>query len=551
MNSSDQQIKEPVKRSLKEVDPNQMVMECIDMDGMDEMDSAGQDQPAGNADTEGGDPKTPRVQYVDRSQIIMQCVDVEALVGKGHPVRAMWELISTLDLGGFYSTIKAVEGRAGRPPVDPRVMISLWVYAYSTGEGSAREIAKLCEYHPAYRWLTGLAPINYHTISDFRIDHKEALEAIFTQILGVLAAGGWVTLDRVMQDGTKIKAFASADKFRRQERLEEYLEKAREQIRVVDEQAQEQGISKRSASARKRGARQKEERLQEAVKQLKELQADKSKEKDKENTRVSTTDPEARNMKQPDGGYAPSYNVQISTDAANKIIVGLEATQSRSDFPELINGIEKVEENMGRLPQQVVVDGGYPSRENIIAASEKGVDLIGPMANNKPQSEGLLKARGVKEEFYPQAFTYNQETDSYTCPCGKTLSYCSQEQRPTQIFHRYRASAQDCNVCPSKQSCCPKNKDEGRALMRVEEKAVVSEFIDKMKTQESKAIYKQRGPVAEFPNAWIKEKFGMRQFRLRGLTKVGTEALWAGLTYNIKQWIRLCWNPALTAAARG
>jgi len=256
-------------------------------------------------------------------------------------------------------------------------------------------------------------------------------------------------------------------------------------------------------------------------------------------------------MKQAGGGYAPSYNVQIATDSANKIIVAMNVTQSGSDFPELMNGIEKVEENLGTMPQQVVVDGGYTSRENIIAASDKGVDLIGPMADNRPQSERLQKTRGVKEGFYREAFTYNQEADTFTCPCGKTLSHRRREERTTQIYHIYRAGADDCDACPSKESCCPKNKGQGRALMRVEEASQVSAFADKMQTEEAKAIYKQRGPVAEFPNAWIKEKFGLRQFRLRGLTKVGTEVVWVGITYNIKQWIRLCWKPALIAAAGG
>jgi transposase len=550
MSSGEEQIKEPDKGDRGAVDSSQMVMEWAQT-GTYEMEAVGQDQQASNDDTKGENPKKPRVRYVDRSQTIMEVVDVGGLVEEDHPVRAIWELISTLDLGKFYSSIKAVEGSAGRTPVDPRVLISLWVYAYSTGEGSAREISRLCEYHPAYRWLTGVQRINYHTISDFRIDHPKAQEGIFTQILGVLAAEGLVTLDRVMQDGTKIKACASSGTFRREKRLEECLEAAREQIRIADEQAQQPGVSKRAAGARKRARREKMMRLEEALKQLNELQAGKSKEKDKQNTRVSTTDPDARNMKQADGGYAPSYNVQVSTDAAKKIIVAMSATQSRSDFPELINGIDNVEANMGRLPQQVVVDAGYTSRENIVAASQKGVDLIGPMADNKPQSQRLLNARGIQEEFYPEAFTYNPEANCFTCPLGNTLSYCRKEQRPTQIFHLYRASAEDCNACPSKEVCCPDNKGKGRALMRVEEAAAVSEFIDKMKTDEAKAIYKHRGPVAEFPNAWIKEKFGMRQFRLRGLTKVGIEALWAGTTYNIKQWIRLCWKPALAAAALG
>jgi transposase/ribosomal protein L5 len=492
-----------------------------------------------------------RVQNIDRSQMVLEAVDVDRLVEADHPVRAIWELTGQLDLERFYAKIKAVEGGAGRDAVDPRVLICLLAYAYSIGEGSARKMSELCEYHPAFRWLTGLRVINHHTISDFRIDHKGALDELFTQLLGVLMAKSLIGLEQVMQDGTKIKAFASADTFRREERLEKCLDAARQQMKVVEETAVEGAISKRSVKAKQRAYREKLQLLEEAKKQLKELQGEKPKEKEKAKMRVSTTDPDARFMKQADGGFAPAYNVQISTDSLKKIIVGMDVTQSRSDFPELINGIEKVKELTGVLPPQVVVDGGYTSRENIIAASDLGVDLIGPMADNRPQSEGLLKGRGVKEAFFPQAFIYHDQADTYTCPMGKTLTHCRTEKRPTQIFHIYQASVEDCGACTSKGDCCPKSEGKGRSLMRVEEAPQVSAFVDKMKTEEAKAIYKQRGPVAEFPNAWIKEKFGLRQFRLRGLTKVQTEALWVGLTYNIKQWVRLCWKPAQMAAAIG
>jgi transposase len=547
VNKHSELIKEPDPNNTSSIEPDQMVMEWMNGPA----GRAGESEVGAGDEGKDREPIRARVQYVDRNQMVMQWIDVEELVESDHPVRAIWELTEKLDLSKFYRAIKAVEASAGRTPIDPRVLICIWVYAYSTGEGSAREIERLCEYHPAYRWLTGLKSINHHTLSDFRTEHSEALEEMFTQVLGVLSAGGLVTLERVMQDGTKIKALASTKSFRRENRIGEYLENARQQIKAVDEQVQQEGMSKRVAKAKKRAARERLEKLEEASRQLKDLQAAKSKQTEKEQTRVSTTDPDARNMKQADGGYAPSYNVQVSTDAANKIIVAVEPTQSRSDFPELVNGLEKVEENMGRLPDQLVVDGGYSSRDNIIAASERGVDLIGAMADNRLQAQGLLKGRGIKEAFYPQAFTYDEQANAYTCPLGKTLSFYRQEQRPTQIFHLYRASAQDCNACPSKESCCPNNKREGRSLMRVEESAAVKNFIEKMATPQAKEIYKQRGAVAEFPNAWLKAKFGLRQFRLRGLKKVGMEVLWASLTYNIKQWMRLCWKPSLSAAALG
>lgn len=107
----------------------------------------------------------------------------------------------------------------------------------------------------------------------------------------------------------------------------------------------------------------------------------------------------------------------------------------------------------------------------------------------------------------------------------------------------YQARAADCQACAFKDKCCRQNESKGRSIVRAVEDPVVVAFNEKMQSQQGKAIYKQRGAVAEFPNAWIKAKIGLRQFRLRGSIKVGMEARWASLTYNIQQWIRLRWRP--------
>ena len=144
---------------------------------------------------------------------------------------------------------------------------------------------------------------------------------------------------------------------------------------------------------------------------------------------------------------------------------------------------------------------------------------------------------------------YEAETDRYRCPMGKMLRYEGKEKGKGITKYIYRADAKECGACPSKGKCCPEAKKKGRRITRSEEAAAVVEFREKMKTEESKAIYRQRGPVSEFVNAWLKEKIGLRRFRLRALVKVGMELLWACLTYNIQQWIRLRWRPAQAAGA--
>ena len=489
--------------------------------------------------------KTRRVRLkpINREQMVLRPMDVERLVPEDHEVRAIWEFVGRMDLSGYYEEIEAVEGEAGRSATDPQLLISLWIYGYSKGVSAAREIGRLCEYDPAYQWLSGLEPINYHTLSDFRMKHKEALDALFIEVLGLLSAEGLITMERVMQDGTKVKACASGDTFRREERIRAHLELAREQVEQMGDPRTAEEVSPRAAKARQRAAREKQERLENALKELEEIRACKSGEKEKKEARVSMTDPEARVMKQSDGGYAPSYNVQITTDGKEKVIVGAGVSQCGSDYGELIPAVERVEENMGNDPEQVVVDGGFISRDNILAMDEEKIDLIGPMGDGAEQSAGQLNRRGMDEAFRPEGFRYDEGSDTYRCPAGKVLRPDGKEEQPGRINYRYRARGADCGACPYREKCCPQSGKKGRCIRRAVEDPVVVAHREKMQTEEAKQIYRRRGEVAEFPNAWIKDKIGLRQFRLRGLMKVGMEVLWACLTYNIKQWIRLCWRP--------
>jgi len=487
-------------------------------------------------------PVQPRVKPVDRSQLTWQMLDVERLIEPDHAARAIWELVGRMKLDGFYAPIEAVEGSAGRTPWDPRLLVSLWIYAYSRGISSAREIARRCTYEPAFQWLCGLGEINHHTLSDFRVDHDASLRELFVQVLGVLSAEGLVSLERVMHDGTRIKAFAGADSFRREERLKEHLKAARKQVEAMGDPREEQPPRKRAAQ--ERVLRQRQQRLEQALEEVQKVREAK-RPQDKEQARASESDPQARIMKQSNGGYAPSYNVQLSTEASHRIIVGTAVTQSRSDYGELIGAVLRVEQNLGRKPSQMVVDGGFTSRENIAAMADQGVDLIGSLGK---ESQHPGRRRGVAEEFYPEKFIYDAQQDIFRCPAGEILRHKGRDFRRAVVSHQYRARTEICRACEFRSKCCPGNVHHGRSLIRTEHPPSIRRFSEKMQTQQAKNIYRQRGAVAEFPNAWIKDKLGLRQFRLRGLLKVGLEVLWAALTYNIQQWIRLSWRTKLALA---
>src|SRR5271157_103960 len=499
-------------------------------------------------------PAKPRCKPVNRAQMTWAAIDVERLVPSDHLVRAIWELVGRLDLSRFQVDTKAVEGVAGCSPYDPRLLISLWVLAYSDAVSSAREVARRCEYHPAYQWLTGMTEISHRTLSGFRVEYQKELDELFAQVLAVLREEGMITLERMMQDGTKVKAAASPASFHREGTLQRHLEAARERVRQMGDPRQDPPEARaRQRKAQERAAREKVQRLQELQKVRREAEAT-----DPAECRASATEPEARKMKQAmGGGFAPSYNLQLMTDAAQDMIVGVQVVQARNDQGQLEAGLEEVQRQNGAVPKQAVVDEGYLSRATVLEMAKRGVDLIGGGSLEESpyaaRSQQQWEKRGVGAEFYPPKFVYDAERDLYVCPAGQELPHGSvKHDREGVQRHPYRAAPSACRACPHQGQCCPVKPGQrvkGRMIMRTENLPAVAAYVEKMKTPEAQAIYRERKRIAEFPNLWIKEKLGLRRFRVRGLAKATCEALWACLTYNIQQWVRRRWRPQLAAAA--
>src|ERR1700694_4952898 len=218
--------------------------------------------------------KQPLMRHVTRQQMSWRAVDVERLIGEDHPARAIWALVGRLNLSAFYLTIESSAEEGGRPAFDPQLLISLWVYAYSQGIGSAREVARRCEYDPAFQWLTGLDEVNYHTLADFRVEKQKELDELFTQVLAALSKEGLITLEQVMQDGTKIKAQASTRSFQREGTIQGHLERARQRVAEMGDPRNEEA-SPKAKQAQARARREQQERLENALEELEKLQAGK------------------------------------------------------------------------------------------------------------------------------------------------------------------------------------------------------------------------------------------------------------------------------------
>src|ERR1700722_8473687 len=478
-----------------------------------------------------------KLRPINRDQLTMAQVDVERLIDEHHPARGIWEVTQGLDCSGYESAIRSRKGEVGRAAWAPQLLIAVWLYGYSQGITSARELERQMEYEPGLLWLTGMEVINHHTLSDFRIEQREALTDLFAQTLVVLSDAGLVQMGLVAHDGTKIRAQAGVDSFRREATLRDKLEGARSMVEE-DPQA-EGGGNRRQQAAQQRARRERMARAESALEQLKQIQAGRGNAEQKDRARVSLSEAEARLMKHGDNAIAPSYNTQVSTDADSGVIVGVHVSQSAEDSHGLQRGLEEIQKNLGRSPERVVADGGFTNRESIQKMAASGVDFYGSPAGPEQGSQTAVKAHGIHPEFAPHFFILQPEARTAQCPAGKTMRYLRQVKKRGDSYESYRASAADCRICAFQKQCCPNNAEKGRIVsFRRQEPEPIAAFRKKMASVEGQRIYKQRGARAEFPFAWIKERMKLRKFRLFGLRKAGTEALWAALAYNVMIWIR-------------
>jgi transposase len=351
-----------------------------------------------------------RIRRAERRQTGFELVDLESLVVDDHPVRAVWSFVEGLDLQVFYERIKARGETPGRPATDPRILLALWLYATADGIGSARALARLCEYHTIYRWICGGVGVNHTMLSEFRLESGAFLDRLLTSSLAALMKEGLITLDEVMTDGTKVRAAASRSSMRRRQTLSELEEKARSRVAELkreleaDSAADERRLSKRRLSAAEDRARRVAAALAKhpatAPKPEKDLSegdeppsaSGKAGKKPKEE-RVSTTDPDAPLMKMADGAVRPAYNVQVSS--ACGFVVAIEPVQRRNDRGLAPAMVAQVEQRCGKVPDRLLADSGAMTAADIVAIAQThpSVQVFSPPPARKEASKPASKAR--------------------------------------------------------------------------------------------------------------------------------------------------------------
>jgi len=421
----------------------------------------------------------PRLHSPDRRQLL-STLTIDDLLEADHPARAVWSYVEGLDLSSLYDCIRARGSVAGRPAIDPRLLVALWLYATLSGFTSARELADLCIRHDAFRWLCGGVSVNYHTLADFRTDNPGFLEQLLKQSVELLRQQGLIDLDRVAQDGMRVRASAGAASFHRRETLEKQLQEAEAEVERLQQQlkataahptlpqevateqasADEPPASPQQQAAAMRHAGERLERIEQALERMPEMEAKIKPDEDRQ-ARVSTTDPQATVMKMADGGYRPAYNVEYVTACQGQVIVGVDVIMVGSDLGQLPPMLDRIECRFKQRPKEALVDGRVASLKDIeqLQGGEKKCTVYAPVA--KPKKKGV-------DRYAPKA------TDS----------------------------------------------------------EAVAQWRKRMGTEEAKKIYKERGATAECVNAQARNR-GMQQFTVRGVDKAKAIALWFACVHNM------------------
>jgi transposase len=291
----------------------------------------GTDVPQHAAD-QGG---TPRLRTPERQQMVISTRALDHCLADEHVARLLWRYVAGLDLRPLLARIQAVEGGRGRNATDPRILITLWLYATVEGISSARELARRCESDDAFRWIAGGVSLNHHTLSDFRVREEAFLDDLLTRSVAALMHQGLVDLNRVTQDGVRVRASAGSKTFRRHPALTNCLSEARQQIQKLKQEAQDKtgDPAQHQPSRAERSLEERERRLTRALAELERMEANRR--KGQKPARCSPTDPEARIMKMACGGFRPAYNVQFATDQGSGVVVGVDVVNVGSDKGQL------------------------------------------------------------------------------------------------------------------------------------------------------------------------------------------------------------------------
>jgi transposase len=356
-----------------------------------------------------------KIYEARRNMTSLEVVDWSGLVNAHHLARRIIKVLDQLDLTELYGKIISKTTHQGRPAIDPKIMLAVWIYAYMQGISSSRVVADYCKWEPGFRWILGYdLRVQYVALSDFRKNLGQDLEHMLTRVVTLMVASGVVDLDEVILDGTKVKASAGSRSFRTEKELQDLQDQVSEKIKNLDSEEHKQ---KQRAALEKKKAR-----IEKGLTQIPEIQKAciETAKKQKKGTeakeaKASSTDPDARKMHFSDGSIKPGYNPQIMTTSKSGIIVDVKTTQERNDSNLMSPMLDSFKSRYGRYPKRFLADSHYPVKKDVEEALRSKIDVYCPAPkerkNSKEESKKRLARKRAKESQELKDWRAKMETE--------------------------------------------------------------------------------------------------------------------------------------------
>jgi transposase len=428
----------------------------------------------------------------------------------------------------------------GMAEYNPRLKAKVFLYGYLTGTFSSRKLAQACREQIPYLFLTrGQCP-DFRTLNEFRRQNLGFLTDAFAQVILIGKRLGMVKLGEVGTDGSKIQAAAS----RRTLMTKDELLALRERIRKGLEEAVELDQREDGKDTSSDGEGKLPLKLRNPQERLKQIQRALEVLEETGHKAVSLSDPESAMMKE-HGVIRPAYNCQATVDIESRFIVAADVSRSPADTYELMSQLEQVERVTGETPEKALADNGYYAAENLVELERKGIE--GYIPDQGQALAATLKSRGKEvppRPFDKSKFTYHPDTDTYTCPFGKTLVVKTRQKKAGYTIYK----CSHCRDCPHKPQCVP--KAVGRLICRHKDEVSMQRMRERMDSAEGKKLYGKRFARVEPVFAGMKWIAGFRRFRLRGRTGALKEFLLLCIAHNLRQLARYLRNIRQAGADR-
>lgn len=474
-------------------------------------------------------------------------------------------LIDQIDI----SAIGKKYSNLGSKCFDPRTMVKVLFYGYRRGIFSSRKLAWACRSVIQFIYLTGDLKIAHRTLADFRANNAEELGIIFREIVRLGFRMGIVKGETGFQDGVKMHANVSNQRFRTKVEWEKYSEQLETEITEYLKRSRETDAAEDKTFGKdhegdklKESKAEFKERLKILLQEERQISdEDKEKiiakavmnEKIKEalaanshaapDSHINITDPEARFMKS-HGKIDGSYNGQIMTE--NQFITAATLTNAETDFDQTKSLVEQHKTNLPEAKlENYVADAGFSKGENLEYLDQSGIAAYIPEHN-----EQYLRENPEAEKFRQSAFVCDEEEDEYICPRGMRLEFRGTIVRDGIELHTYASKPEICMACSLREKCLTKKEDLKRGyrtLVADKYTPYRQEAFRRIQTNAGKELYAKRKTEPESAFGNIRQNMGFRSFSMRGLKKNAGEFYIACSAHNLMKLVRFMGRQQLTA----